>query len=104
MAAIDQFICALFPAKNVTQTKLLHGFKNRSCDATKIWTESIRTASVVLVKKSVVIKLLLLQYNFIWNISYWNIFSSEMERRKKTTFKYKKETNNWLHGFSSRET
>jgi len=46
------------------------------------------------VKTSVVIKLLLLQYNFIWNISYGNIFSSEMERRKKTTFKYKKETNN----------
>lgn len=104
MVPIDQFICAFFPAKDVTHTKLVHGFKNRSCDASEVWTESIRTASVIPVKKSFAIKLLLLQYNFIWNISYWNIFSSEMERRKKTTFKYKKETNNWLHGFSSRET
>jgi hypothetical protein len=100
VAAIDQFICEVWQqlislsAKNVTYTKLVQGFKNRSCNAFKVRTESIRTASVIPVKKSFVIQLPLLQYNFIWNSSYWNIFSSEMERRKKTTFKYKKETNN----------
>lgn len=94
MAAVGKFVCALFSEKNVTQTKLVHGFKNRSFNAFKFGTESIRTPSVNPAKKSAVIKLLLLQYSFIWNISYWNIFSSEMEKRKKTTFKYKKETNN----------
>jgi len=53
----------------------MHGFKNRSSGALKVWTENIRTALVIPVKKSVVVKLQLLQYNFIWNISYWEIFS-----------------------------
>jgi hypothetical protein len=34
--AIDQFISALLPAKNVTLTKLMPGFKNRSSDAFKV--------------------------------------------------------------------
>lgn len=42
VAGIDQFIWALFPAKNIKQTKLVHGFKNHSCEASKFWTESIK--------------------------------------------------------------